>query len=306
MVRAPLMLPPALHRRLDAAVARLYEPEGRPREDFSQPVGEAALAAPDSVSWTVLKNPVVLFIGGVAAVVLELAEPRVRTGVWEHTSFRERPLDRLRRTALATVMTVYGPKSRAEAMIAQVTRLHGRVRGVTPNGEPYGATDPELLTWVQATAAFGFLEAYHTYVRPLPDNERDRFYAEGAPVARLYGATQSPRSQAELAALFDRMRDRLEPSPIVLEFLGIVRRMPALAAPLRPVQGLLVRAAIDILPPWLRERLGLAAWAPAPWQRRIAQRLAAQADRLLLGSSAAVQSCRRLGLPADYLYTGSR
>ena len=132
MTRGPLSLPPLLQRRIEHAVARLYEPAGREHEDFTQPAGEAALTAPDSVSWTVFKNPVVLFIGGVAAVVLELAEPRVRTGVWEHSAFREQPLERLRRTALATVVTVYGARSRAEAMIARVTRLHERVAGTTP------------------------------------------------------------------------------------------------------------------------------------------------------------------------------
>src|SRR2546421_11623175 len=141
-----LLLPAPLRRRLDAAVAQLYQPEGRAPEDFSRPLGEPALTAPDSVSWQVFKNPVVLFIGGVAAVILELAEPRVRTGVWEHSSFREQPLERLRRTALATVVTVYGARSRAEALIARVTRLHGRVAGNTPHGAPYDATDPELLT----------------------------------------------------------------------------------------------------------------------------------------------------------------
>src|SRR5438105_10441733 len=101
----PLVLPRALHRRVDSTLARLYAPAGRAPEDFSRPAGEPALTAPDSVSWKVCKNPVVLFVGGVAAVVLELAEPRVRTGVWEHSSFRERPLERLQGTALATAMT---------------------------------------------------------------------------------------------------------------------------------------------------------------------------------------------------------
>ena len=49
--------------------------------DFRQPAGEGALAASDSVSWQVFKNPVSLFIGGVTTVLLELAEPRVRSGV---------------------------------------------------------------------------------------------------------------------------------------------------------------------------------------------------------------------------------
>ena len=83
-----------MQRRLDGYL---------PPVDFSAPRGEPALAAPDSVSWQVFKNPVALFIGGVAAVLLELAEPRVRHGVWDHSSFRERPMQRLQRTGLAAM-----------------------------------------------------------------------------------------------------------------------------------------------------------------------------------------------------------
>ena len=301
----PFRLPRLLQDRLERVNAGLFEPSGREHEDFTRPPGEAALMAPDSVSWTVFKNPVVLFIGGVAAVVLELAEPHVRTGVWEHSAFREQPLERLRRTALAAVVTVYGPRSRAEAMIARVTRLHERVSGTTPHGDRYAAVDPELLTWVQVTAAFGFLEAYHAYVRPLRDDERDRYYAEGQAAAHLYGARDAPASQAAMEALFARMHDRLEPSDIVHEFLDIVRRMPALPAPLRPVQALLIRAAVDIVPASARDRLGLRDRRLARWQRALIRGLARGADRLVLSSSAAVQSCRRLALQDDFLYAAS-
>jgi len=302
----PLRLPRLLQDALERVNAGLYQPAGREHEDFTRPPGEAALMAPDSVSWTVFKNPVVLFIGGVAAVVLELAEPHVRTGVWEHSAFRGQPLERLRRTALAAVVTVYGPRSRAEAMIARVTRLHERVSGTTPHGDRYAAVDPELLTWVQATAAFGFLEAYHAYVRPLRDDERDRYYAEGQAAAHLYGARDAPASQAAMEALFAHMHDRLEPSDIVHEFLDIVRRMPALPAPLRPLQALLIRAAVDIVPASARERLGLRDRRLARWQRDLIRGLARSADRLLLSSSAAVQSCRRLALQDDFLYAASK
>jgi uncharacterized protein (DUF2236 family) len=37
---------------------------------------------------------------------MELAEPGLRT-VWEHTTFRVNPIRRLRRTGLATMVTVY-------------------------------------------------------------------------------------------------------------------------------------------------------------------------------------------------------
>lgn len=301
--RAGLVLPKPLQHRLEAAALELLQPKGQPQVDFAHPLGEPALTPPDSVSWQVFKNPVAIFIGGMAAVILELAEPRVRTGVWEHSSFREHPMARLQRTGLATMMTVYGPCSQTQRMIAAVVRMHRRVSGITPDGQAYCACDPELLDWVHATASFGFLEAYRAYVRPLGDDERNRFYAEGIPSARAYGATGAPRSQAELDALFDSMRERLEPSGIVAEFLQIMRGAPVLARPLRPVQTLLIKAAVQITPAWVRERLGLdRRWNLRPWQRRLVRKIGKTADRLLLRSSPAVQSCRRLGLPDDFLY----
>jgi uncharacterized protein (DUF2236 family) len=222
-VNTPIILPWALRGSLEATVRALLKPADQPPIDFSKPIGEPALVSPDSVSWRVFKNPLSLFIGGVTAVILELAEPRVRTGVWEHTSFRLNPIGRLRRTGLAAMVTIYGARSTAEAMIASVRRVHDKITGTTPSGESYCANDPVLLNWVQGTAAYGFLQAYHAHVQPLSLSERDRYYAEGVPAAGLYGATGAPTSEIGLEALFDAMRCRLERSNIVFEFLGIMR-----------------------------------------------------------------------------------
>src|ERR1700729_4637142 len=127
---------------LDTAARGLIQSPRGPAVDFTQPKGEPALVAPDSVSWQIFKNPVALFIGGVAAVILELAEPSVRTGVWEHSSFRQDPMYRLQRTGLAAMVTVYGPRSVAEPMIAGVCRMHAAVQGETIAGMPYSAQDP--------------------------------------------------------------------------------------------------------------------------------------------------------------------
>ena len=134
----------AIVRRLDKASRELLLPDGGRAIDFSRPAGEPALGAPTSVAWRMFKNPVVTYIGGVTAVILELAEPRVRTGVWKHSGFRHDPLRRLRRTGLAAMVTIYGARSTAETMIAGVRRMHDRVRGETPRGEAYSANDPEL------------------------------------------------------------------------------------------------------------------------------------------------------------------
>ncbi len=285
-----------------AAEAYLAHPGGR-RIDFSVPEGEAALCSPDSVSWRVFKNPVTLFIGGVTAVLLEFAEPRVRSGVWDHSTFRTDPVGRLKRTGLAAMVTVYGARSVAETMIAGVVRMHGRVTGKTPDGAPYEANDPALLTWVQATASYGFLNAYHRYAHALSPAERDQFFSESRDAAALYGASGAPKSEAEFDALLARMAPGFERSDIVFEFLDIMRSAKALPGPAMLAQGLLVRAAVSITPKPVRAILGLdAGYALRPLERHLVKRMARRADRLVLRNAPPSEACRRMGLPADYLY----
>lgn len=303
MTTGIIPLPSALKRRVDGfARSVMRQPPGY-AVDFSLPAGEPALLPPDSLSWRIFKNPVTVFIGGVAAVLLELAEPRVRDAVWQHSGFRTDALLRLRRTGAAAMVTVYGPRSQAEAMIAGVVRMHGRIRGRTSDGEAYDANDPELLDWVQATAGFGFMQAYHHYARPLRAEERDASLAEGRPIALLYGAAGAPGSQADVYTLFEARRHRLAASPIVLEFLDIMANVPALPASVRMLQMPLLKAAIDILPLWVRERLGLGdRWNLRPQARALVAAMAEVCERVVLPSSPAVQSCRRLGLADDFLY----
>ena len=130
----PLRVPSWIEERLDKAARAQLQAPGVPTVDFTKPFGEAALASPDSVSWQVFRNPVSLMVGGIAAVILELAEPRVRAGVWDHTSFRSDPLTRLRRTGLAAMVTVYGARSTTERMIGGIRALHDRVQGDSGRG----------------------------------------------------------------------------------------------------------------------------------------------------------------------------
>jgi uncharacterized protein (DUF2236 family) len=302
VANTPIVLPWPLQGSFETATRALLDPGDQSSVDFSRPAGEHALVSPESVSWRVFKNPVSLFIGGVAAVIMELAEPRVRTGVWEHTTFRVDPIRRLRHTGLAAMVTVYGARSTAEAMIGRVRRMHDKVAGMTSSGEAYCANDPELLNWVHGTAAYGFVQAYHAYVRPLSLQERNCYYAEGITAAALYGAISAPASEAELEILFEATAGRLERSDIVFEFLAIMRSAPILPLLLRPVQHLLVRAAIDLTPRWLQTILGLNGYGVRRWEAELIRQAGAFADRLVLETSPAVQACRRVRLPAQYLY----
>jgi uncharacterized protein (DUF2236 family) len=230
---------------------------GGGKVDYRQPAGDPGLFGPDSMAWRVHANPIALAIGGVAAVILELAEARVRTGVWEHSTFRTDPLARMQRTGEATLITTYGPTKAAEARVAMVTRMHERVGGKTPEGQAYTALEPELMTWVHVTASWGFLTAYDRYVAPLGRAEQDRYFAEGGRLGRLFGAPEPPDSVAGVEAWFDRMRPKLVPHPIIDEFLGIVSTTSPLGLVGQALQPLVVQAAIDLLPPDIQRQLGL-------------------------------------------------
>lgn len=297
------MTSPRIRARIDAAAADYMQPKDMPRMDFTAPKGEAALIAHDSISWQIFKNPISLFIGGVTAVILELAEARVRAGVWDHTSFRTDPVPRLKRTGLAAMVTVYAPASKAEAMIAGIRLRHDRVTGTADDGRSYRANDQVLLDWVQATAGYGFTEAFHRFVRPLSPAERDRAWSDAYPTAIHYGAVGAPKSEAEWRVQLAAMTPYLTPSPIVFEFLDIMRKANAFPAIARPVQRLLIRAAIDMTPPEVAKIVGLKpSDGLASWQRLIVKALAKGAERFALKQSPAGQSCVRMGLPADWLW----
>ena len=225
--------------------------------DFLQPAGEPGVVGPGSVSWRVFGNPVSLAVGGVAAVLLELGEPRVRAGVWNHSSFRRAPAERIRRTGYGAMLTVFAAESRFRAYADRVNAIHAAIGGTADDGRAYRADEPELLRWVQATAAFGFAEAYSALVRPLKEAERDRFYAEAAVGAAFYGVTEPPCTAAEMRALLEEMAPRLTPSPVLGEFLAIMRSAPILPGPARAVQPALVRAALGLVPEAALRAMGL-------------------------------------------------
>lgn len=274
-----------------------------PSFDYSQPPGAPALLHPGSVAWRVYKNQIALAIGGVAAVLMEFADPRIRSGVWDHSTYRIDPIGRSQRTGHAAMIGVYGPAAAARQVIAGVGRMHAKVSGETPGGIPYQATDPELLDWVSATAGYGFLTAYHRFVAPLSEAEQKRFFAEGAPVAELYGVQRKLTCRDDFAEMMAQLLPGFEAHPINAEFLGIIQSGKAAPSVPRFLHRALARAAVSILPQAIRERLELGREFDLGLRDRIAVRLVARlAERKHDPASPPAQASVRLGLPSDFLW----
>lgn len=271
--------------------------------DFAQPLGEAAMLAPDSVQWRIYKNQIALGIGGVAAVLLEFADPRIRSGVWDHSTYKADPIGRSRRTGLVAMIGCYGPASLARSVIQDVNRLHAHVKGETPSGERYKALDPDLLDWVAATAAYGFLNAYDRFVTPLAPQDHARFYRDGAAVGSLFGARNTPRNHNEFMALMARFEPRFEPHPIIHEFLGIIQSGTAAPNVPRFLHRALARASVSLLPPSVRDKLELGSDYDLKTRDKLALRLMGRlADRRVDADAPHCQAATRLGLPHDFLY----
>jgi uncharacterized protein (DUF2236 family) len=271
--------------------------------DFARPEGEPALLHPGSVQWRIYKNTLALAIGGVAAVLLEFADPRIRSGVWDHSTYKADPIGRSRRTGVAAMVGVYGPRSAARRVILGVTNMHARVNGATPAGESYRALEPELLDWVSATAAYGFLTAYDRFIAPVSPSDMARYYRDGHVVARLYGVRNSPTSGENFLRMMEKLSDRFEAHPIVEEFLDIIQSGRAMPSAPKFLHRALARAAVSLLPAMVRTRLRLGEAYDLTTADRLALKVVgAVAERTPDPRSPPCRASVRLGLPADFLY----
>jgi uncharacterized protein (DUF2236 family) len=69
----------------------------------------------------------------------------------------------------------------------------------------------------------------------------------------------------------------------------------------------MIRAAIEILPAWARDLLGLdTVWRLRPWEAALVRCLGAVSEKVVVKSAPPAQACMRMGLPADYLYRPAR
>jgi uncharacterized protein (DUF2236 family) len=200
-----------------------------------------------------------MMIGGLAALLLQMLHPRVLAGVWDHSNFRDDMLGRLRRTAQFISGTTYGSSEQALALIGRVRSIHDHVHGTLPDGTPYSANDPDLLTWVHVTEVTSFLAAYLRYRDPaFPQAEQDRYFAETAGIARKLGAVDVPATRDEIDAYLAAMQPELGADERTREVAHVLLSPSAAGMGMRLYKSVTMRAAIDLLPGWAARMHGLS------------------------------------------------
>lgn len=279
-------------------------PRGQSGIDYDAPRGDPGLFGPDSATWRIHADFPGMLSGGLCALMLQTLHPRALAGVWDHSAFREDLVGRLRRTTAFVAGTTYAGRGEAERLIARVAAIHAKVHGTTADGQPYSADDPELLTWVHVTEAYGFLQGYRRYSPvALPAGAGDRYYDEVRRVAEALGARGVPASEAAVESYFASVRGELRFDDRSREVLAVLSRI-RLPVPMAGLsRELFLGSATVLLPEW-------AGWLleSSPLQR-LRSRVAARSLRAIaplfrkaLADGTAQRGCRRVSVSQDVLY----
>jgi uncharacterized protein (DUF2236 family) len=203
-----------------------------------------------------------MFVGGLRALLFQSLHPLAMAGVAQHSDYRSDPWGRLQRTADFLAATTFGPASQAQRAVDTVHRVHERVVGTASDGRRYAANDPHLLEWVHIAELDSFLAAHDRYgERPLVGDERDRYVADAAVVARALGVIDPPESETSLRARLEWFRPELAGTREARDAARYLLIQPPLPLAARPAYGMIAASAIALMPAWTRFPLRLP-WLP--------------------------------------------
>ena len=201
-----------------------------------------------------------MFVGGIRAILLQTLHPAAMTAVAEHSGYRGDMWGRLARTSRFIAVTTFGTAEHAQQAVDAVRAIHARVTGTLDDGTTYAASDPHLLLWVHVAEVDSFLRAHQAYGRhPLDEAGRDEYVAQTAEVARRLGVLDPPTTEAALQEVLESFRPELRVTGHARDAVSYLLWHPELPLPLRPAYGVLMAAAIGLMPDWTRRPLGL------PW-----------------------------------------
>ncbi|HEX5308831.1 MAG TPA: oxygenase MpaB family protein [Solirubrobacteraceae bacterium] len=131
---------------------------------------------------------------GQRALCVGAVKPLNYVGTSEHTRNRRTPFRRIAHTGGMFEAVFFGPRERADKVLAAVDAMHERVVGALPEdagpsypaGTPYSAFDPELMLWTVAVIADSAEWFYDRLVRRLGEDEREALWQDYLRFAELF------------------------------------------------------------------------------------------------------------------------
>jgi len=218
-----------------------------------------------------------LLLGGGAAILLQLADPRVARGVARHSGFQERPLDRLLGTLDYVYAIGFGDDELAREAARRVNARHAPVRGGTDDGPSYSAFDADAQRWVASTLLAMALAVHERVWGRLDTASADAVVRGYAPLGTSLQARGSgwPDTRAEFDVWWAERVRRLEVGEeartVARALMSGTSALPPGSRVLLPPVRLLTAA---LLPSGIREAYGFrytprAARVADEWFRAI-------------------------------------
>ncbi|HEV7960945.1 MAG TPA: oxygenase MpaB family protein [Actinoplanes sp.] len=254
---------------------------------------DVGLFGPDSVTWKLHREPILL-LGGLRSLYLQALHPRAVAAVAQNSGYRSDAWGRLTRTSDYVGTVVYGSTPQVQAAASRLRRLHARMSAVDPRtGERFRIDEPDLLRWVHIAEVESFLSTARRAGLKLTDAEADQYYTEQLRAAELVGLDPStvPATAAEVATYFEAMqpslgltRDSAETAlfltvPPVPESWGSRPvRLGLTLGPTRWAYFGIAGTAFALLPPWARKMYGGLGWSTTD----VSADLSVRSMRLLL------------------------
>ncbi|MCB9611493.1 MAG: DUF2236 domain-containing protein [Sandaracinus sp.] len=223
------------------------------------------LHGPGTMSWRISREPVV-FLGGGAAALLQLAHPFVGYAVAEHSRTQSDPVGRFQRTFEYVYAIVFGDLEHALQASRRVRMMHERISGVIGHdggayvaGQPYAANDEDALLWVHATLIHTAVQVYERAVAPLDRRDKERYWDESKRFAGLFGLAPDrlPRRWTDFESYFHDTvaSDAIVVMPPAAELCRFLFRPKNAGA--RPFTHWYRAMTASLLPTKVREQYGL-------------------------------------------------
>ncbi|GAA0964939.1 oxygenase MpaB family protein [Actinocorallia libanotica] len=287
-----------LRAMIDESYWSLLAATHLPGEQYTEPVGDPGLFGPGSALWYV-HTDVTGVLGGVSGLLLGTLNEPVTHGTNQHSNYLQDPIRRLGFTASFIRGMSFASTPVAEKLAEIVRKMHTRVHGTMPDGRPYSATESADIIWTGTTQAYQAARAHLRYhPRPLKGKGIDEYFAQYAVISEKLGATDVPKSRADVEDYFAMMRPRLTVSEETLEAIGFLRGPYGEDRVSQVTTQLVSRVATDLLPGWAKRLLGLHARTPlTPLAARAAGEAITRTLRHGVHQRYVEQAHQRVGVP---------
>jgi uncharacterized protein (DUF2236 family) len=221
------------------------------------------LFGPDSVTWRVMGEPV-LIVGGLRALLLQALHPQSMWGTAQNSELMDPSTAwaRLERTVQFVRVRTYGSLEEVDRVGRRVRKLHSKMSGLNlRTGEVFPVDDPENLLWVHLGEVDSYLDVARRAGVPLTAEDADRFVDEQRLAAEVVGLDPAlvPGSVAEMRDYYDEMRKKVWACKEARD--GLKRlfypNVPLQLLPLKLAAPGIATLAVATLPRWARRMYGL-------------------------------------------------